>query len=613
MKNKKWLIIVISSVFTLLTVSILINQFNDSDGKVSHEMNNKKDKKVYNHTSPKRISKNDYFKWEFISNDIASIYPRRNAIVRDILVDIWDEVNVWDTLAILFNPWVDGEGQSNINIKNTILSSKNNLLTEANKVKEAKINELDQKIIQKEIVLEETIRNYDSKIYQIWNDSTSWSQYQVTVKELENLEWNLINALASKEKLIQESNENINQKQLLLDSKVNEIFYKIIPILYVWNEDELDYKNINSWDFSDQFWAKNTMIKNNLIEKLKKYHATYNELSIWDKYDDLLEINHLLIKTLENTIVSIHVNETVLQDHISNINIYNSELFSQKEVLDDAKNMLSVLEVTQEEKVENIKLQISKKENEISLLWTKVDSTQSEKSLNVSKLKAEIDTLKKSRDLLIANEDKVITTIKNDIAIAKANLNNEYIKSGDYKIISPFSGKISKRWIEIWEKISSNLEAFRISWVDSTLSRITKKEVKFYVPEHLKENIKIDNEIYFSLPDSSKVFTWSIYRISPEIDTDTLSIIVQAKVNDDLQLPNKSTLRVELETQQDIFQIPSSTIYNKQSRKIVYYKKDNWKLWVRDITIISDDGEYSLITWDIHDDIKIVTTPIFIK
>jgi hypothetical protein len=39
----------------------------------------------------------------------------------------------------------------------------------------------------------------------------------------------------------------------------------------------------------------------------------------------------------------------------------------------------------------------------------------------------------------------VITTIKNDIAIAKANLNNEYIKSGDYKIISPFSGKISKR------------------------------------------------------------------------------------------------------------------------------------------------------------------------
>jgi hypothetical protein len=82
----------------------------------------------------------------------------------------------------------------------------------------------------------------------------------------------------------------------------------------------------------------------------------------------LLKINHLLIKTLENTIVSIHVNETVLQDHISNINIYNSELFSQKEVLDDAKNMLSVLEVTQEEKVENIKLQISKKENEISLL-----------------------------------------------------------------------------------------------------------------------------------------------------------------------------------------------------------------------------------------------------
>ena len=54
---------------------------------------------------------------KFISNDIAAIYPRREALVRDILVDIWDEVRVWDTLAILFNTWVQGEWQSKINIK----------------------------------------------------------------------------------------------------------------------------------------------------------------------------------------------------------------------------------------------------------------------------------------------------------------------------------------------------------------------------------------------------------------------------------------------------------------------------------------------------------------
>ncbi len=75
-------------------------------------------KKEYEHSFPSRVSKNDYLKWEFISNDIASIYPRREALVRDILVDIWDNVQVWDTLAILFNPWVEWEWQSEINIKN---------------------------------------------------------------------------------------------------------------------------------------------------------------------------------------------------------------------------------------------------------------------------------------------------------------------------------------------------------------------------------------------------------------------------------------------------------------------------------------------------------------
>ena len=33
------------------------------------------------------------------------------------------------------------------------------------------------------------------------------------------------------------------------------------------------------------------------------------------------------------------------------------------------------------------------------------------------------------------------------------------------------------------------MEVFRLTNVETTLSRITKKEVKFFVPETLKENI----------------------------------------------------------------------------------------------------------------------------
>jgi hypothetical protein len=45
-----------------------------------------------------------------------------------------------------------------------------------------------------------------------------------------------------------------------------------------------------------------------------------------------------------------------------------------------------------------------------------------------------------------------------------------------------------------------------------------------------------------------------------------------------------------------MYKIPTASIYNKDERKILYYKKDNGKLGVQDITIISDDGEYSFIS-----------------
>lgn len=93
----------------------------------------------------------------------------------------------------------------------------------------------------------------------------------------------------------------------------------------------------------------------------------------------------------------------------------------------------------------------------------------------------------------------------------------------------------------------------------------------------------------------------------------TRTITVQAKVDESISLPNMTTVRVNLETEQAIFQVPTSSIYNKGERKIMYYKKDNGKLGVQDINIISDDGEFSLVTGDFDESLKVVTTPIFVK
>jgi len=105
---------------------------------------------------------------------------------------------------------------------------------------------------------------------------------------------------------------------------------------------------------------------------------------------------------------------------------------------------------------------------------------------------------------------------------------------------------------------------FRVTGVKNSLSKVTKKEIKFFVPESLKKSIELNKEITFYFGDNaSQSFTGSIYRIAPEIDENNFSILVQAKVDENINFPSKSTVRVGFETDTNIFKIPSKTIYNK--------------------------------------------------
>ena len=502
-------------------------------------------------------------------------------------------------------------------MKSTLLQTKNNLLGDVLKVKSAKISEIEQKIKEKELILMETQNSFDSQINQVWekNDDTwLWTEYKVQEQVLENLKKNLENALWSYSDLINNSEDNIVQKKELFDKKIEEIYLDIIPMVYIWSETTIDYTNINTYDISFLFWAKDTQTRDILITKIQNFQTQWEDITLEEKYNNLTDIQDLLIVSLKNTPISNTTSQTTISSYIWEIDAFYSTLVSQKELYEDAWNSLSIIETSQKEKIENLEEQIRKQENILALLESKSLVIESTKTLQLQKIRSEITTLEKSRDLLIANENKNITSIKNEIQVAKANLNREYISSSDYKIVSPFSWVISKRNVEIGQIISSNMEDFRMTGVETTLARITKQEVKFYVPESLKENVELGKEITFFLWDNeNRSFTGSIYRISPEIDENNFSITVQAKVDESISIPNKTTLRVFFETKEEIFKIPSTSIYNKSERKIIYYKKENGKLWVKDVTIISDDWEYSLVSWVFDETLKIVTTPIFIK
>lgn len=656
--------------------------------------------KVYEHTFPEVVVKNDYFQGTFIQNDVVWINPRREAIVKDILVDIWDEVKQWQTLATLFEPWVIGQSDTNIVSQSTRVNSQYKILSETKKVLNAKIAEFDAKISEKQVYLNELIKNYDEKIVLSENSyETKKNSLQLELEKEEKVISTLSTRLRNtktiedqdvdtldiaienikstqeqKKSTIKEELENVIQKHIeelkdlekdisqekeLFQEKMNELYSQILVLVYIWEERNINYDSISKWDINQFFSIKDSSNLWMLITKIREYQTIRDDIDVDAEYNLISDIISYTLVWLESTISSLwDIGESEISNWISQAQDYKNSLIEQKKLYDDSQADIEILKAQQKKEkaalenslkqvetdtlalINNVESQIEgRKTNEdvnaeviqkqieeqiakISILEStialyndenSVDLVKSEKSLKIESLKSEIRTLKSSKNLLIASENKEITNVWNNLAQAQADLSKITVASNDSKIISSFSWIISKRDIEIGQVISAKDEVFRIAWVENSLSRIAKNEIKFFVPQWLQDLIEPDKEVYFSVSTSWESFTGTVYRISPEIDPETRSITVQAKVWDDIRIANKSSLRVSLETTSLTYKVPTASIYNKEVRKIMYYKKDNGKLWVKDVTIISDDWEYSLVTWDFWTDLKIVTTPIFVK
>ena len=130
-----------------------------------------------------------------------------------------------------------------------MLNSSSKILADTRKVADARISEFDSKIQEKETLLLQTLNNYEVQISQAQNSYDTKTEslgntLEVEQKVLTSLEVNLENAKVTKVQKLEESNNNIAQKETLLDSKVDEIYTLIMPLVYVGEEDYVDYENI---------------------------------------------------------------------------------------------------------------------------------------------------------------------------------------------------------------------------------------------------------------------------------------------------------------------------------------------------------------------------------
>jgi hypothetical protein len=309
-----------------------------------------------------------------------------------------------------------------------MLDSSSRILADTKKVAAAKISEFESKITEKETLLLETLNTYDVQISQAQNTYDTKAEsldntLEVEQKGLTTLEVRLENFRNTKDEKLEEGKNNITQKETLLDSKVDELYTQIIPLVYIGEENEIEYESIRKGSLSQFFSVGDSNVKNTLVFEIQKFQDERYTLGTLEKYELLSNINRLLVLGLENTSYSVgETDETIVRSYITQAKNYNTSLINQKEVYDDALTGLRVLEGSETEKISGVEQQIEEQKSKIQRVESdntlfitdnSVKLTESEKELQSQKLSAELDTLRKSKDLLVANENKQITSASN--------------------------------------------------------------------------------------------------------------------------------------------------------------------------------------------------------
>ena len=569
--------------------------------------------------------------WKIISNEIANIYPRRQWIIKDILVDIWDEIYEWQTLAILLPPWVEGQSSSSI------------------REKRAKVKLAQDEYNNSKLISSDSINLSENMLITIGSSTDAWVEAKKQIIEtskanLEISKWNLEKAITDKETKDKNNKNNLVQKIEQTEITVIHTKQEIQNLITKWWTSD-DFWEFSPSDFPNNFWALDPTTIEKLFSdfrKLKIEEEKYEEKSLslrggttkqssveknnfsgsivensglphsaslhsqWQEMKNnlfnLIKFTNELLNSTEKMFLksstSNNFSKEDLNNSINKIHNLQEVLLSKKENIEDAFNWIEIFLSTQDEKITKMKNEIISKEEMLK---------SSEEGLNVANKDKDknISNAKKALSLTKTQQIQKIEKAKNALNSANATLQAELAKSGHINVISPFSWKISKRLIEVWENISSNKSIFELDWVGTSLSQKAKKEIVFGLPEEYFDVLNIWDEIeFFVVNKENKIYKAKVSKKSSQIDSMSHTIEVRAKVENEINFPHKTSIRVKIKTTKyNIYKVLRSFIRKKDNQNYIWIKNEE-KVEKLFINLISDDWEFAdiqseTLTWGI--------------
>lgn len=537
-----------------------------------------------------------------ISNEIANVYPRREGIVKDVLVDIGDHVRLGQVLAVLLPPGVEGEGSALIGEKQAGVTKSQAQLKSTEAQSQFAIESVQKDVSEKSLAVKNTQGNKDAIIREAASVLATTEKNEDAKKTLARQE--LESARRDVSELLDQSGVAVSDAR------------RVVELTLVGRNARRSLTELIRSDIPSEFAATNPQFLDQLIEKFnaKSFLVSASDTSsldsqVQDRVRKLNDANALLDglrSVLRATVSSDMLSPVDLSDMIKDLNESQQSLLDIRQKLQDGINDLR-------ERERWIGEVDSEAEKNIEAARRQLDTTKTIQESDLRSLKAEFDLLQKQLELKKQEQEQMIRSAQSDVQMARASLSLEYATSGNIRITSPFDGVISKRQLQVGESAQTSQVAFELSNVVTTLSKKAKREIQFGLPEDLREALKVGDTVKFFVPGKEQeTFEARVTRKSPKIDDATRTFITRAKLDDSLEIPHNTVIRVRIATTEaaPVYSIPSIAIEREDDRNFIRELMEDGTLRRHEINVLAGEGELSDIAGDITAQMRIVVDPV---
>ncbi len=552
-----------------------------------------------------------------LSDNYGSIFPERQGIIGELLINLGDTVKKWQRIAIINAPTNTPEMVSMVAWQRAEIA-----------IAQGELQGAREKFAYITNIVGSPESSF-SRAYDIQRKALD-IQYEVQKKQLDakiasqktqlEARWVVIESsqVASTATIAENTQKQETAKKYLI-GKTNEAIAELLTIFYNGDRNNLGINTTSYdkyWWYNAQWWSLGVTDRQRITDIPERFHANMKDiipsypLSTEGSTEDL----SLMLKKVESAINDAN---TIFAIISANTDSYTSR----------KKDLLDLLSGT--DGIIILQSQLIELTNGTRSASATASGVFSQANADLIGLEQEMRLLESERDLLEANKKKDYAILSGEQSLSSVDLEKLKIEAKTEQIgaenrvkafqnalgaiqstmkisyaVAPFDGVISRKNVSIGQTVDVTTPLFDIAGKSESLDLF----VRFEVPVSEYKSIQKWQSIQVSLPGIETESTKAeITRYSSSVNQDTQTISVEASI-DTSHLPVGAQVRIVKSglTGTGYIEVPKTSILEEREESYVYKVLPNntLKKWKISYEIIRE--KYIVTEW-IKTDTQVVT------